>query len=614
MAYSPEVIEEVRSRSDIVDVIGSYVHLTKKGASHMGLCPFHREKTPSFSVSSSKQIFYCFGCGAGGDVFSFIMNHDGLSFPEAVRYLAERAGITLPEEHYSAQAAKEAGERERIFAVNKEAAAFYFRLLRSPEGEEGRKYFHKRRLSKETMRSFGLGYASAGVPLWKHLKGKGFTDVELSRAGLVYIDERRGISDRFRNRVMFPIMDTRNRVIGFGGRVMGNGDPKYLNSPETPIFDKGRNLYGLNVARNSRKKYLIACEGYMDVISMHQAGFTEAVASLGTAFTPYHANLLHKLTEDVRLTYDSDNAGIRAALRAIPILKETGISTRIIHLEPYKDPDELIKNLGAEEFQKRIEEAENSLNFEIHVLQREYDIGDPEGRTRFEQAMARRLGAISDELERNNYTEAMASEYMIPSDTLKRAVEQARLSGSLNGADNNYRKAEPVRLSAERRRDRPREDGTLKAEKLLLTYLADDKRVYTAIKPYLASGDFSEGMCRMAAELLFDQMEEGHLNPAAFISKFEDPEEQRAAAEILSTELPGDLSREDKEKALTDLVVRIKRASLARMAEETGHSVENAVSEKGEDSLSDPIGRMIAEKRVMEKLSSIRISLGGSNR
>ena len=594
MYYPEEVVEEVRSRNDIVDVIGQYVHLTKKGANYFGLCPFHNEKSPSFSVSASKQIYYCFGCGAGGNVISFLMNYENMSFQEALRALADRAGVQLPEESMSEEARKKAGERERLLALTKDAAGFYYKMLRSPEGQIGMEYFRKRRLTKETLHSFGLGFAGKSSAVCRYLKEKGYTENEINKAGLVHIDEKRGMRDRFWNRVMFPIMDVNNRVIGFGGRVMGDGEPKYLNSPETPIFDKGRNLYGLNVAKKARKGYMIACEGYMDVISMHQAGFTEAVASLGTAFTENHARILKKYTDDVRLTYDSDNAGVKAAMRAIPILKKVGITTSIIHLEPYKDPDEFIKNLGAEEFQKRIDNAEDSLLFELHVMRRNYDIGKPDGRTKFEQAMAKRLALIDDELERSNYTEAVASEYAIPSDVLKRAVEQARVMSvsadgyAVNGGMNNRM---PI-VKDKARKEKKQEDGLTKAEKLLLTYITDDPAVYTAVKPYISAEDFSEGLSRTAAENLFQQLENNDFRPAAIISMFDEPEQQKAIAEIFNTKLDEGLNVSEREKALTDLVIRIKRTSLSRM-----------------NSGADLIERTVQEKKIMEKLQTIRISL-----
>jgi len=335
MYYPDELVEEVRSRNDIVDVVGGYVRLQKKGASYFGLCPFHNEKSPSFSVSPQKQMYYCFGCGAGGNVFTFLMNYENDTFPEAIKTLADRAGIDLPEIEYSEEMKKEADKKALLLEINKEAAKYFYYQLRSPQGAIGHQYLTKRELSEETMKQFGLGYSNKfSNDLVQYLKQKGYQDEMIIQAGLAAGNEAKGVHDKFWNRVMFPIQDINHRVIGFGGRVMGEGEPKYLNSPETMIFDKSRNLYGLNFARSSRRDHIILCEGYMDVISMHQAGFTQAVASLGTAFTSGQANLLHRFTDTVILSYDSDGAGTKAALRAIGILRENGMTARVLNLEP----------------------------------------------------------------------------------------------------------------------------------------------------------------------------------------------------------------------------------------------------------------------------------------
>ena len=295
MLYPQEVIEEVRARNDIVDVVSGYVRLQKKGANHFGLCPFHNEKSPSFSVSQGKQMYYCFGCGAGGNVITFLQQYENASFQEAVKMLADRAGIKLPEAEYSEAARAKENHRARLLAVNKEAAKYFYYQLRAPQGKQGLTYLKNRQLSEETIHKFGLGFANkTSDDLSRYLKEKGFSDALLQEAGVSTFDERYGVHDKFWNRVIFPIQDINHRVIGFGGRVMGDGTPKYLNSPETPVFDKSRNLYGLNFARSSRKNQFILCEGYMDVISMHQAGFTQAVASLGTAFTTGQASLLKR--------------------------------------------------------------------------------------------------------------------------------------------------------------------------------------------------------------------------------------------------------------------------------------------------------------------------------
>lgn len=400
MYYPEELVEEVRLKNDIVDVISGYVRIKKKGSNYVGLCPFHNEKTGSFMVSQNKQIYKCFGCGAGGNVFSFVMEYENYTFVEAMKHLAERAGVKLPEAEYDENAKRQQSRRARLLALNKDAATYFYYQLRAPQGQVGLKYLEGRQLSEETMKKFGLGYANVtSSDLTKYLRSKGYSDEEIRNGGLASFHEKYGMSDKFWNRVMFPIQDINHRVIGFGGRVMGEGEPKYLNSPETEVFDKSRNLYGLNFARTSRKKRLILCEGYMDVIAMHQAGFTEAVASLGTAFTSGQASLLRRYGEDVILAYDSDEAGVRAALRAIGILRDAGLTGKILHLEPYKDPDEFMKNLGKEEFEKRLNEAEDSFSFELRMLERDYDMKVPESKLKFRRALVEKLYQVADRFE-----------------------------------------------------------------------------------------------------------------------------------------------------------------------------------------------------------------------
>ena len=412
MRYSDDIIEEVRMKNDIVDVISQYVKLTRKGSSYFGLCPFHNEKTPSFSVTPSKQMYYCFGCGAGGNVYNFIMEYENYSFGEALSHLAGRAGVELPKIEYSREAKEKAEQRAALLEINKLAAQYFYYQLRRESGKTAYGYLLGRGLSEETIRKFGLGYSDKySDDMYKYLKSKGYSDDLLRESGLFNVDERRGMYDKFWNRVIFPIMDVNNRVIGFGGRVMGGGKPKYLNSPGTKIFDKSRNLYGLNVARTTRKNYLILCEGYMDVIAMHQAGFTNAVASLGTALTSGHASLVKRYTKEVLLLYDSDGAGVRAALRAIPILREAGVTSRVVSLKPWKDPDEFIKNEGAEAFEERLNQAMDSFMFRVHIAEQDFAMDAPQGQNQFFERCAEMLLELSDELERNLYIEAIVKEY-----------------------------------------------------------------------------------------------------------------------------------------------------------------------------------------------------------
>ena len=563
MYYPDEVIEEVRSSNNIVDIIGGYVRLQKKGSSYFGLCPFHNEKSPSFSVSPNKQMYYCFGCGAGGNVFTFIMEYENQTFPEAVKILADRAGIALPEAELTEEQKRERNKRQLLLEINKTAANYFYYQLNGDQGQQAREYLENRRLSKETQIHFGLGYASKySNDLYLYLKKKGYQDQILKETGLLTYDEKRGAHDKFWNRVMFPIMDVNNRVIGFGGRVMGDGTPKYLNSPETMLFDKSRNLYGLNYARTSRKPYMIICEGYVDVIAMHQAGFTNAVASLGTAFTAQHSVLLKRYTQEVRLAYDSDGAGQKAALRAIPILKSAGINVRVIHMDPYKDPDEFIKNLGTEAFQERIDAAESSFMFEISVLEKNYKQSDPEGRASFMKAMARRLLEFPQELERNIYIDAIAGRYGIASEELKRMVNSFGASMSREQVEAAiYQQQEREEMPAKKRVEK--EDSVLTAQKFFLTWLIEEPSIYDKTKDYINEDDFVEPLYHHVAALVFEELRAtGQVMPARILNQFEDVEEQKTAASLFNTRLKTDDDPAVREKALNETVKRIKKNSL----------------------------------------------------
>lgn len=555
MFYPEELVEEIRERNDIVDVIGGYVKLQRKGSSWFGLCPFHNEKSPSFSVSQQKQMYYCFGCGAGGNVITFIMEYENYSFPEALKYLADRAGIKLPEQEYSKEEKRQQDLKSQILELNKMAAKYFYYQLRTENGIQAMRYLQNRQLSDETMKKFGLGFANKySSDLYQYLKSKGISDDLLRQSGLMNVDEKHGMYDKFWNRVIFPIMDVNGRVIGFGGRVMGEGKPKYLNSPETKVFDKSRNLYGLNIARTSRKKYLLVCEGYMDVISLHQAGFTNAVASLGTALTEKHATLLKRYTDEVILTYDSDEAGVRAALRAIPIVKSAGIKARVLHMTPYKDPDEFIKALGAEAFQERIDQAENSFLFELSALEREFDMKDPEGKTGFFQAAAKKLAEFEQELERENYIEAVAARYRISAESLRKMV--GRMAMRAIGKE--------YQAPAEKRRlEKERDDGMKKSQRLMLTWLIEQKGLYEKVKNCLNAEDFTEELYHEAAVLLFEQLEKGELTPARIINHFEDPEQQKEAAALFHANLRLDDDKE-MEKAFNETLRRIKSNSLEK--------------------------------------------------
>ena len=589
MRYPEELIEEIRMKNDIVEVISGYVRMQKKGSSYFGLCPFHNEKSPSFSVSPGKQMYYCFGCGAGGNVITFLMEYENATFQEAVKMLADRAGVSLPEVEYSEEMRRKEGRRARLLEVNKEAARYYYYLLRSNRGQIGYRYLAGRALSDETMKKFGLGYADgAGSDLTAYLKSKGYADDLITESGLTGFDEKRGVHDKFWNRVMFPIQDSNHRVIGFGGRVMGDAKPKYLNSPETAIFDKSRNLYGLNFARTSRKGNMILCEGYMDVIAMHQAGYTQAVASLGTAFTAGQAALLKRYADEVLLAYDSDGAGTNAALRAIGILKEAGLRGRVIDMHPYKDPDEFVKNMGTEAFQERIDQAQNSFFFELKILERDYHLEDPESKTAFHREIAKKLCSFEEEVERENYIESVAKRYHIGYENLRKLVSSYAARTGL---------VKPVERPKSTVSSKPKpQDNIKRLQRLLLTWVVEEPVVYPRIKPYIRAEDFTEELYRQVEDKLFAGLEQGSFNPASIISTFEEEEEQRAVAELFNTKLAELTTDQEREKAFHDIVYAVKKNSFEYYSARMGSDME-------------AISQVIQGKKELEELSKTHISL-----
>ncbi|WP_026651731.1 DNA primase [Butyrivibrio proteoclasticus] len=589
MRYSDEIIEEVRSRNDIVDVVGQYVHLQKKGSNYFGLCPFHNEKSGSFSVSAHKQMYYCFGCGAGGNVITFLMKYDNLTFQEAVKQLAERAGIKLPDEDDSPQAKAMRDKRQILLDINKEAAKYYYYQLRSPNGQKGMEYFRKRELSDETMQKFGLGYANVtSSDLVNHLKKLGYQDKQIIDAGLASYDEKYGTHDKFWNRVMFPIQDASQKVIGFGGRVLGDAKPKYLNSPETLIFDKSRNLFGLNLAKNSRAGYMIICEGYMDVIAMHQAGFNMAVASLGTAFTTGQALILKRYTDEVILSYDSDEAGTKAALRGIGILKEAGLKGKVLDLRPHKDPDEFIKNEGKEAFEERARNAENPFFFEVRIMEKNYSMSDPESKTEFYREIAKKLCEFEEALERENYLEAVAARYNIPVDDLRKMVASyASKGGMITPA---------TRPKSGIQNKKTPEDGARKNQRLLLTWLTDEPRIYSKVRQYVSAEDFADDLYRSVASKVFQGMDVGNFSPAAILDDFTDEEEHSKVAEMFNTNLVDIETKEQRKKAFHDIIYGVKQAGYERQKKEL----------KPDD--PDFLMKTIQGKKDLEKLSHAEIS------
>ena len=603
MYYSENVIEEVRSRNDIVDVIGSYVTLKKRGNSYMACCPFHHEKTPSFHVNRDKQMYHCFGCGVGGNVITFIMEYENFSFPEALKMLAERAGVNLPEQHFS----KEQRQRENYKVLLKEmnrTAAIYFNYLltATPAGKHALEYYHNRGFTDETIQRFGLGYANIYEnDLYQHLKKQGYTDAQMKDSGLVRIDERRGGQDMFWNRAMVPIMDINSKVVGFGGRVLGDGMPKYINTKETAVFDKSHTLFAMNYARRSKRRGIILCEGYMDVIAMHQAGFDNAAASLGTALTMGHATIVKRYTNEVYLAYDSDGAGRKATMKAIGIMREVGIATRVINLKPYKDPDEFIHNLGKEAFEERVADAVTGIVFEIDAIAQNYNLKDPEEKIQFTKDAAKRLSALDEPVVRHSYIEAVAEKYHIDAGDLKSMVTKYGTIGIKTSPPQPETdvpiSVEPeVRQSTEdygRSREDP-DDQRLQPQRVLLTWMVGNPELFRLLDGILTEADFVDEDYHIVAKRLFDQYKEtGTVNPAAIVNLFEDVEKQRLVAKILQTELDVQVTEEERERIINDLVRKVK---MARIDYELANIALNP----------EQLPELIAEKA---KLTKLHISL-----
>lgn len=556
MRYSSEIIEEVREKNDIIDVIGQYVHLKRTGNNYMGLCPFHSEKSPSFSVSQDKQLYHCFGCGASGNVYTFVMNYDNCSFTEAVQQLADRVGVSLPEADESPEERKKDDERSLMREANKEAARFFYASLFHPSGKQALDYLHNRGLTDDTIASFGLGYSGKSRSnLYQYLKKKGFSDTVISKAGLIIYDEKQGPRDRFFNRVMYPIMDASGRFIGFGGRVMGDAKPKYLNTNDNPVFNKRLNLYGLNYARRSRKDSLIICEGYMDVISMHQAGFTNAVASLGTALTEEQCALMRRYASKAYVIYDMDGPGVTAAMRAIPMMRTAGIETRVVNLRPHKDPDEFIKEEGKEAFEERLKTAENSFFFVLKVRESAYDMKDPQGKADFLKEAAKRIFALDSELERNSYIEAVAARYQVSPEILRRAVGAEALAGTGKNMIETRNPNESLKKS-------PSGNSEDQAQKLMLTWLVNMPYLIGKLENILSPEDFTTPLYHDIAAMIYEQAAGGKVDPAAILDHFQDAEEQNEVAGLFHARLA--FSTDKKDQALTEVLCLMKEKSVEK--------------------------------------------------
>ena len=545
--YSDEIIDEVRQTNDIVDIVSQYVRLKRSGRNYFGLCPFHNEKSPSFSVSPDKQIFHCFGCGVGGNVFTFLTKIEGISFVEAVQMLAERSNIQLPTLENSKDSIKEE-LKAKVYKVNEFTAKFYHENLYKPEAKIAQEYVKKRKLNNETLKSFQIGFSGKFDELYRALKKEGFQDREILESGLVNRNDNGKYIDRYRNRLMFPICDARGRVIAFGGRVLDDSKPKYINSPENIVYSKGRHLYGLNVAKkyNIRDKLLIV-EGYMDVISLHQRGIHNVVAALGTAMTQQQGYLLRKNTNQIILSYDSDEAGLAAKLRALDILQNMGCDIRILQMEGAKDPDEFIVKYGNARFKNSIDKALSIVEFKVRLLKRNLDLSNTSDKIKFLNEIAKLISKIDNNIEKEVYIEKIAKEYEISKEAIYAEVN--KLSYDKNQSEKILEKPKPVvRHTKEIRKEVP-EIVKRRENTVLAILLNGDLNIFQIIKQNIKLEDFKDEINKEIAKKLYEEFEKGNSNINGIIDTLEEAE-QNHITEILAD----DYEIDDVEKAIDDVI------------------------------------------------------------
>lgn len=553
--YSDEIIEEVRQTNDIVDIISQYVHLKRSGRNFFGLCPFHNEKSPSFSVSPDKQIFHCFGCGVGGNVFTFLMKIEGINFIEAVQSLAERANIQLPTLENSIDSAREE-LKAKVYKVNEFTANFYHENLYKPSAKEAQEYIKRRKMTNEILKSFQIGFSGKFDELYKALKAHGFNDPEILESGLVNRNENGTYIDRYRNRLMFPICDARGRVIAFGGRVLDDSKPKYINSPENIVYSKGRNLFGLNVAKKSQeiKKRILIVEGYMDVISLHQRGINNVVAPLGTALTQQQGWLLRKNSEQIVLSFDSDEAGLQAKLRALDILQNMGCDIRVLQMEGAKDPDEYIVKYGNARFQNLIDKSLSVIEFKVKILKKNLNLENTNDKIKFLNEIAKLISKVENNIEREIYIEKISKEYEISKEAIYAEVNKLSYAG--NKSEKILDKPKPVAIH--KKIENEISQATKKRENTVLAILLmGDLNVFQIIKQNIGVKDFKSELNKQIAQILYEEFEKGNSNINAILDKMGE-EEQSHITEILAD----DYELDDIEKAIDDVMQKYEKEKL----------------------------------------------------
>lgn len=555
--YSDEIIEEVRQNNDIVDIISQYVHLTRKGRNYFGLCPFHNEKSPSFSVSPDRQIFHCFGCGVGGNVYTFLMKIEGITFREALEQLAERANIQLPTLENNADTAREE-LKAKVYKVNEFTAEFYHQNLYKPVAKIAQEYVKKRRMNTETLEAYKIGYSGKFDELYKALKSQGFGEKEILESGLVNKNDNGTYIDRYRNRLMFPICDARGKVIAFGGRVLDDSKPKYINSPENIVYSKGRHLFGLNVAKKDSAKKILIVEGYMDVISLHQRGITNVVGALGTALTEQQGWLLRRTTEQVILGFDADGAGQTAIARSMEILQKMGCDMRVLQIEGAKDPDEFIVKFGEGRFKLAIDNAISLVEFKVKNLKKELNLENTGDKIKFLNEIAKILSKVENTMEREIYIEKIAKGYNISKEAIYAEVNKLIYSRVKEDKKLQNQNRE-IRHITREQKDKGVIDETLKRrENTIIALLLDaNTNIFKKIKEHIKPEDFKDEINRKIAKQLYEELEKSDANINKLIDTF-DEETKSHITMVMAT----DYEIENVNKAVEDILSKYEKEKL----------------------------------------------------
>ena len=583
--YSDEIIEEVRQNTDIVDIISQYVHLKRSGRNFFGLCPFHNEKSPSFSVSPDKQIFHCFGCGVGGNVYTFLTKIEGIGFKEAVEQLAERSNIQLPKLESNIDNSKEE-LKQKVYKVNEFAAEYYHQNLYKPNAKIAQEYIKKRKLNNETLKSFKLGFSGKFDELYKALKKEGFGEKEILESGLVNKNEKGMYIDRYRNRLMFPIYDVRNRVIAFGGRVLDDSKPKYINSPENVVYSKSRNLFGLNVAKKGDTKKILIVEGYMDVISLHQRGITNVVAPLGTALTEQQGWLLRKSSEQIILSFDSDGAGQTAILRSLEILKNMGCDIRILQMQGAKDPDEYIIKYGVARFNNLIEKAISLVEFKVKVLKKDLNLDNTNDKIKFLNEIAKLLSQVDNDMEKEIYIDKISKEYDISKEAIYAQVN--KLIYSNVKSEKVLDKAKPI-VKHKKEEVTEVSEAIKKRENTIISLLLNpETNTFEKIKDILKPEDFKYELNNKIVTKVYEEFEKGNININAMIDTFEE-EIQNHITMIMSY----DFEITDVSKAIDDILIIYEKEKLNSRKLEILSLLEENIDESQKKALEKELNDII---------------------